>query len=164
MQISTTLTSFHVNLAFEPTIVLYYSSSLSGTWSTPKVSGQIPPPCAYFSFTKIDHHRVLLYGGERYGQKGLSDLYILDLTAMVSQYIEMVHSTYCIKIDICIIHSVIDQADMYILVDLFVHSNGFRWAFLNLTGGVLQSLEETPPPLPLATALTWYYIITGCCW
>ena len=58
-----------------------------GTWSSPDVSGQRPPPCAYFSFTKIDDHHVMLFGGGQPGRGMTSDLYILDLARMVSQYV-----------------------------------------------------------------------------
>ena len=58
-----------------------------GTWSSPNVSGQRPPPCSDFSLTETDDHHVVLFGGYQPGRGRTSDLYILDLTRMVSQYV-----------------------------------------------------------------------------
>ena len=57
-----------------------------GTWSSPKVSGTRPPPCSAFSFTMIDDHHAVLFGGVQFdgGKKWTNDTYILDLKIMVS--------------------------------------------------------------------------------
>ena len=43
----------------------------------------VPPPCNGFSFTKIDHHRAVLFGGESDAKEYIDDVYILDLAKMV---------------------------------------------------------------------------------
>ena len=58
-------------------------SNLSGTWSSPSVSGARPPPGAYFSLTKIEPDVILLAGGHQ-GAKLSKDVYVLNLATMVS--------------------------------------------------------------------------------
>ena len=58
-------------------------SLLPGVWSSPKVSGTRPPPCAAFTLTMIDNHRAVLFGGDHRGVT-TNDVYIIDLTRMVS--------------------------------------------------------------------------------
>ena len=65
-------------------IHVFPPSTLSGTWSSPKVSGTRPPPCSHFSLTMIDDHHVVLFGGSQSGWRMSSDVYILDLLRMVS--------------------------------------------------------------------------------
>ena len=50
-----------------------------GTWSSPTVKGTRPPPCSHFSFTKMDDHHAVLFGG--WDQM---DVYIVNLNRMVS--------------------------------------------------------------------------------
>ena len=62
----------------------------TGTWSSPETTGPRPPPCAGFSFTKVDLSRVVLFGGEQ--EKGrfqshLNELHILDMDSWVSRWI-----------------------------------------------------------------------------
>ena len=55
---------------------------VTGTWSSPPTTGDRPPPCSAFSFTTIDHHRAVLFGGrQEHGR--VNDIYILDLDTMV---------------------------------------------------------------------------------
>ena len=57
---------------------------LSGTWSSPAVSGERPPPCSAFTFTMIDDNHAVLFGGfQAPGPKETNDVYILDLARMV---------------------------------------------------------------------------------
>ena len=65
-------------------IHVFPPSTLSGTWSSPKVSGTRPPPCSYFSLTMMDDHHVVLFGGSQSGLRRSSDVYMLDLMRMVS--------------------------------------------------------------------------------
>ena len=49
-------------------------------WTVPHTIGLRPPPCAGFSFTKIDRHRVLLFAGwQLKGQ--CNDIHILDMSS-----------------------------------------------------------------------------------
>ena len=61
----------------------YFYESIAGTWSSPNVSGTRPPPCAAFSFTMIDGHHAVLFGGYQTGIGKSNDAFILDLTTMV---------------------------------------------------------------------------------
>ena len=54
------------------------SSSLSGEWSSLKVTGQAPPPCSFFTLTTIGEKRAAMYGG--WGEWNmLNDLFIVEL-------------------------------------------------------------------------------------
>ena len=59
-------------------------SPLSGTLSSPPVTGTRPPPCSEFSFTMVDDHNAVLFGGRRQGYVLNNDVYTLDLDRMVS--------------------------------------------------------------------------------
>ena len=61
-----------------------FPSTLTGTWSSPKVRGTRPPPCSDFSLTMIDDHCAVLFGGlQPPGPRAIKEVYILDLTGMV---------------------------------------------------------------------------------
>ena len=47
-------------------------------WITPHTTGMRPSPCAAFSFTKIDIHRVLLFAGRLRNHRS-NEIYILNL-------------------------------------------------------------------------------------
>ena len=34
-----------------------------GEWSSPRVTGQPPPPCSQFTLTLVDERRAVLFGG-----------------------------------------------------------------------------------------------------
>ena len=53
---------------------------LSGAWSRPKVTGEIPPPSAGFTLTKISENTALFYGGFN-PESGLciKDAYVAEL-------------------------------------------------------------------------------------
>ena len=53
-----------------------------GKWSSPTISGTRPPPCNAFSFTQIDDHRAVLFGGRQHEGR-TNDVYIFDMTRMV---------------------------------------------------------------------------------
>ena len=79
--------------------------------------------------------------------------------ALADWIAKLVQILYCITVDICIICSislikqtVIIEAKLYILADLFKHSSGLVF-FLGGGGGVLQNPEN--PPV-LATALFFF--------
>ena len=60
------------------------SPSHAGTWSSPTVTGTRPPPCEYFSFTMVDESHAVLFGGVHSGSGYTNDVYMLDLSRMVS--------------------------------------------------------------------------------
>ena len=37
--------------------------SLSGEWILPKISGDCPPPCDYFSLTSLTNDILVMFGG-----------------------------------------------------------------------------------------------------
>ena len=51
-------------------------------WVVPQTTGTRPPPCAAFSFTKIDCHRVVLFGGRQL-QARVNEIHILDMSDWV---------------------------------------------------------------------------------
>ena len=42
-----------------------------------------PPPCSGFSFTMVDSHRAMLFGGKQEEHR-VSDIYMFDFDTMVS--------------------------------------------------------------------------------
>ena len=57
------------------------SSPPAGEWSSPRVTGQPPPPCCDFTLTPVDERRAALFGGEI--ESGLAysdDLLIVEQT------------------------------------------------------------------------------------
>ena len=65
-------------------LCMSFLNTILGVWSSPLLKGGKPPPCAFFSFTKVDQDRVVLFGGCQSGYIGISDLYLFDLSIMVS--------------------------------------------------------------------------------
>ena len=61
-----------------------FLSPHTGTWSSPPITGTRPPPCADFSFTKIDEQHAVLFGGEGQGDVLTNNAYLIDLKKMVS--------------------------------------------------------------------------------
>ena len=62
-----------------PSTLLYNA----GIWSSPPTTGEKPPPCSAFSFTAVDDHRAVFFGGFQGGHRKVNDVYILDLQTMV---------------------------------------------------------------------------------
>ena len=61
-----------------------FLSPHTGTWSSPPITGTRPPPCADFSFTKIDEQHAVLFGGQGQGGVVTNNAYLIDLKRMVS--------------------------------------------------------------------------------
>ncbi len=57
---------------------------LPGVWSSPELRGERPPPCSDFTFTMVDQHRAVLFGGFQHGRGGVNDVYLFDFRTMVS--------------------------------------------------------------------------------
>ncbi|XP_064393442.1 uncharacterized protein LOC135340942 isoform X2 [Halichondria panicea] len=54
----------------------------NGVWSSPKLRGKRPPPCSGFTFTMMDQHRAVLFGGFKPGLGGINDVYLFDFRTM----------------------------------------------------------------------------------
>ena len=52
-------------------------------WSSPLTTGPWPPPCSNFSFTAINHHMAVLFGGVQPEHEAVDDVYIIDFQSMV---------------------------------------------------------------------------------
>ena len=55
----------------------------AGKWFSPTTTGPRPPPCAYFTFTAINGHQAVMFGGSQAGRGSVNDLYIIDFSSMV---------------------------------------------------------------------------------
>ena len=62
-----------------------FLSTVTGEWSSPAVTGTKPPPLAWFSFTKVDSRRAVVYGGYTGGASGdvNGGAYVLELDKWV---------------------------------------------------------------------------------
>ena len=58
--------------------------SFPGVWISPETSGTRPPACAAFSFTQVDCHRAVLFGGRQRAER-VNQVHILDMENWVSQ-------------------------------------------------------------------------------
>ena len=56
----------------------------TGCWSIPDTTGETPRPCAASSFTKVDQHTAVLFGG-RQKEGRVNDLAILDMEKWVKK-------------------------------------------------------------------------------
>ena len=87
---------------------LYCLSTCIGKWSAPVLSGHAPPPCHGFSFVKVGHSEVLLFGG-RIGRKpngSLSNqLFLLSLNDLVSFVIHVCMLVLLDKFKYVLLHS-----------------------------------------------------------
>ncbi|XP_064393447.1 uncharacterized protein LOC135340946 isoform X2 [Halichondria panicea] len=55
----------------------------NGVWSSPELRGERPPPCIDFTFTMVDQHRAVLFGGRKSGHGGqINDIYFFDFRTM----------------------------------------------------------------------------------
>ena len=57
----------------------------AGEWSCPTETGTKPPPLTWFTFTKVDKRRAVVYGG-RTGEELCGDAYVLELDKWVCEY------------------------------------------------------------------------------
>ena len=55
-----------------------------GCWSIPDTTGETPRPCAAASFTKVDQHTAVLFGG-RQKEGRVNDLAILNMEKWVKK-------------------------------------------------------------------------------
>ena len=54
-----------------------------GKWSSPPTTGPRPPPCAYFTFTAVNQHLAVMFGGGNPKRGAINDVYIIDFSTMV---------------------------------------------------------------------------------
>ena len=59
-----------------------FLSTVTGEWSSPPETGTKPPPLSWFSFTKIDSRRAVVYGGGT-NRGRLGHAYLLELDEWV---------------------------------------------------------------------------------
>ena len=78
------LLSLHSLIFYLPSISYTFSpalsshSSMPGVWISPEMTGTRPPPCAAFTLTKVDPHRVVLFGGKQKSER-VNQLHILNM-------------------------------------------------------------------------------------
>ena len=51
-------------------------------WSVQPTTGEKPPQLASHTFTKVDHHRAVVFGGHT-GSSVINDAYVLDMKTWV---------------------------------------------------------------------------------
>ena len=56
------------------------SSPPAGEWSSPRVTGQPPPPCSDFTLTPVGERRAALFGGINGPGIYSDDLLLVELT------------------------------------------------------------------------------------
>ena len=73
----------------------------SGTWSSPNVTGERPPPCSTFTFTSVGEKRAALFGGR--SELAIGNLFIVELSrhlvvcgGKIHTHITDTHSYICI--------------------------------------------------------------------
>ncbi len=68
-----------------PYCILLSLFTSPGVWSSPKIKGEKPSPCAGFTFTKVDQHRAVLFGGRHLDRNlRVNDVYLFNFKNMVS--------------------------------------------------------------------------------
>ena len=79
----------------------YFHINFIGDWSCPLMKGIALPHNSYFSFTAIDDHRALIFGGN-VGDRRVDSLYLIDFNTMVCSYFGVciliqvnIHLYYC---------------------------------------------------------------------
>ena len=72
----------------------------AGVWAVQRMTGESPPPLSFPTFTKIDHHRAVVFGGYRYvqGDIYLNGTYVLDMETWVwkCMCLYILLCTYCL--------------------------------------------------------------------
>ena len=55
----------------------------AGKWSSSPTTGPRPPPCYFFSFTAINDHQAVLFGGKQPQRRRVNDCFLMDFESMV---------------------------------------------------------------------------------
>ena len=59
------------------------ASPSAGKWSSPTTTGPRPPPSSDFTFTAVNHHKAVYFGGNQPGRGAVNDTYVIDFDTMV---------------------------------------------------------------------------------
>ena len=60
------------------------ASPSAGKWSSPTTTGPRPPPSTHFTFTAVNQHKAVYFGGFQPGRRGrVNDTYVIDFEEMV---------------------------------------------------------------------------------
>ena len=62
-----------------------YFSHHAAEWIIPVITGIPPPPCAAFSITRVDPHRLVIFGGKQVNSR-VNEIHILNLDTWVCGY------------------------------------------------------------------------------
>ncbi|XP_064393177.1 uncharacterized protein LOC135340747 isoform X2 [Halichondria panicea] len=55
----------------------------NGVWSSPELRGERPPPCSHFTFTMVDQHRAVFFGGWQPDRDVVvNDVYLFNFRTM----------------------------------------------------------------------------------
>ncbi|XP_064393791.1 kelch domain-containing protein 2-like [Halichondria panicea] len=61
----------------------HFFDTQNGVWSSPELRGERPPPCSSFTFTMVDQHRAVLFGGYQPGRDDrVNEVYLFDFRTM----------------------------------------------------------------------------------
>ena len=55
----------------------------AGSWGSPAMTGDVPPPCSDLTLTAVDSRRAVLFGGCNGEQGHMNDTFIIDFVTMV---------------------------------------------------------------------------------
>lgn len=76
--------------SFRPIFLLCPCSVLTGVWSAQPTTGEKPPPLCDHTFTKIDQHRAVVFGGwSGRNRCDIDDTYVLDMETWVWHFYNM---------------------------------------------------------------------------
>ena len=64
---------------------LCWFASRAGLWLSPTLTGERPPPSDGFTFTSIDDHCAVLFGGILHDRRYINHVYVIDFRKMVNQ-------------------------------------------------------------------------------
>ncbi|XP_064393619.1 uncharacterized protein LOC135341072 isoform X2 [Halichondria panicea] len=59
----------------------HFFDTQNGVWSSPELRGERPPPCDDFTFTMMDQHRAVFFGGFQ-SDRRVNDVYLFDFRTM----------------------------------------------------------------------------------
>ncbi|XP_064393183.1 kelch domain-containing protein 2-like [Halichondria panicea] len=59
----------------------HFLDTQNGVWSSPELRGE-RPPCSNFTFTMVDQHRAVLFGGWQSGRSRVNDVYLFNFSTM----------------------------------------------------------------------------------
>ncbi|XP_064393444.1 uncharacterized protein LOC135340943 isoform X2 [Halichondria panicea] len=69
----------------------HFFDTQNGVWSSPELRGERPPPCSGFTFTMVDQHRAVLFGGNQPDRVVVNEVYMFDFRTMEVSKVKPVH-------------------------------------------------------------------------